>query len=395
MKTRDVIKLYNKYIMNTYSRVPISLVKGKGTKLIDLQQNQYLDFFPGWGVSILGHCPPKVVSHVKDQVRKLIHIPNNYYNHLQARLAKMIIKITRIKGKVFFCNSGAEANEAAFKLARAYGRGDRFVIVTMYNSFHGRTLACISATGQEKYKKGFGPLVPGFVHIPFNDIKAFKDCLKKKPVAVMLELIQGEGGINVACYDYVMELQRICREHDILIIIDEVQTGMGRTGKWFAFQHFDGFVPDIITIAKGIAGGLPMGIMVARNEVAECFKPGMHASTFGGSPLVCKAALGVIDTIMKKKLLKNTQDMGNYLWEKLNQLKEKYEIIKEVRGMGLMLGMELKDKAEQVYQGCLDRKLLLNLTQGKVLRIMPPLNVTKKEIDRAVYILETVLKELS
>jgi predicted acetylornithine/succinylornithine family transaminase len=395
MKTEEVIKLYKKYVMNTYTRVPISLVKGKGTKVIDLEQNKYLDFFPGWGVSILGHCPPKVVSHVKDQVRKLIHVSNNYYNHLQAKLAKMLVKISGIKGKVFFCNSGAEANEAAFKLARLYGEGKRSTIVTMFNSFHGRTLGCISATGQEKYKKGFEPLVLGFIHIPFNDIEAFKDSLTENPVAVILELIQGEGGINVAQYEYVMELQEICKQHNILIIVDEVQTGMGRTGKWFAYQHYDGFVPDIITIAKGIAGGLPMGAMIARNEVADYFKPGMHASTFGGGPLVSKAALGVIDTIMKKKLLKNTTEMGKYLFDKLKQLKDKYKIIKEVRGLGLMLGMELEEKGNEIYQRCLEKRLLLNLTQGKVLRIMPPLNVTRKEIDKAVYILDAVFKELS
>ena len=394
MNTREVIKLYDKYVMNTYTRVPISVVKGKGTKLVDLEQNQYLDFFPGWGVSILGHCPPKVVSHIKDQVRKLIHVPNNYYNHLQARLARMLVKISRMKGKVFFCNSGAEANEAAFKLARLYGKGNRYVIVTMNNSFHGRTLACISATGQKKYKKGFEPLVPGFIHVEFNDIRSLKKSLRENPVAVMLELIQGEGGINVAEYDYVMELQRICKQHDILTIVDEVQTGMGRTGKWFAFQHFPGLEPDIITIAKGVASGLPMGAMIARNEIADCFKPGMHASTFGGSPLVCKAALGVIDTIMKKNLLKNTREKGKYLLNRLNQLKEKYKIIEEVRGLGLMLGIELSEKGEEVYQRCLRKGVLFNLTQGKVLRIMPPLNVTKKEIDKAIYILDSVLKEL-
>jgi len=305
-----------------------------------------------------------------------------------------LVKISRIKGKVFFCNSGAEANEAAFKLARLYGKGSRYVIVTMNNSFHGRTLACISATGQKKYKKGFEPLVPGFIHVEFNDIRSLKKSLRENPVAVMLELIQGEGGINVAEYDYVMELQRICKQHDILTIVDEVQTGMGRTGKWFAFQHFSGFEPDIITVAKGIAGGLPMGAMIARDEIADCFKPGMHASTFGGGPLVCKAALGVIDTIMKKNLLKNTREKGKYLLNRLNQLKEKYKIIEEVRGLGLMLGIELSEKGEEVYQRCLRKGVLFNLTQGKVLRIMPPLNVTKKEIDKAIYILDSVLKEL-
>lgn len=394
MKNREVIELYEKYVMNTYTRLPISLVKGKGMRVWDLHQNEYLDFFPGWGVSILGHCPPKVVAHVKDQVRKIIHVSNNYYNHLQAKLAKLLIKITQMKGgKVFFCNSGAEANESAFKLARAYGAGKRYKIITMQNSFHGRTLACISATGQDKYKQGFGPLVPGFLHVPFNDIKALKDAIDDETIAVMLELVQGEGGINVADPEYVKELRRICDERDLLLIIDEVQTGMGRTGKWFAYQHYD-IIPDIITLAKGIAGGLPMGVMIANEKVSGYFKPGMHASTFGGSPLVCKAALGVIDTIMKKRLLKNAREMGDYLKGKLMELKEKYDIIKEVRGIGLMLGVEVRGRGKEIFDKCFERRLLINLTHENVLRIMPGINVRRKEIDKAIRILDQVFREV-
>lgn len=394
MKSSDVIKLYEKYVMNTYLRVPISLTKGKRSYVWDLEQNRYLDFFPGWGVSAIGHCHPKVVSHVKDQVTKIIHVSNNYYNHLQAKLAKMLIRISGIKGKVFFCNSGAEANEAAFKLARAYGKGKRYKIITMENSFHGRTLACISATGQRKYQEGFAPLVPGFISVSFNDLSAVKKAIDEETVAIMLELIQGEGGIYLADKDYVQALRQLCDEKDILLIFDEVQTGFGRTGKWFAFQHYD-VMPDIITVAKAIAGGLPMGVMIACNEIAKHFSPGMHASTFGGGPLVAKAALAVIDAIMKEKLLKNAREMGAYLKEKLEELQKKHDLIKEVRGMGLMLGLELKDKGKEVYQLCFERKLLLNLTHDRILRIMPALVVTKREIDKAIEILDDVLSEVA
>ncbi len=393
MKSKDVIKIYSDYVMNTYTRLPICFVRGKGSRLWDLEGNEYLDFFPGWGVSALGHCPPKVVSNIKNQSRKIIHVANNYYNHLQAKLAKMLVKIANIDGKVFFCNSGAEANESAFKLARAYGGDKRYKIITMNNSFHGRTLGCLSAAGQEKYRLGFGPLVPGFMHVPFNDIEAIKRTIDLETVAVMLELIQGEGGINVAEAKYVKDLALFCKEKDLLLIIDEVQTGMGRTGKWFCYQNYD-IKPDIITLAKGIAGGLPMGAMLANDNVASFFKPGMHASTFGGSHFVCKASLGVIDTIMKQKLLKNVNLMGDFLKSELVAFKNKYTIIKEIRGIGLMIGLELTDKAADVFDECLKKRLLINLTHENVLRIMPALNITMREIKKALKILDEVLSEV-
>ncbi|MGE4357024.1 MAG: aspartate aminotransferase family protein [Candidatus Omnitrophota bacterium] len=393
MKTEEVIKLYDDYVMNTYTRMPISLAKGKGSRLWDLEQKEYLDFFPGWGVSGLGHSHPKIVCALKDQAKKLIHVSNNYYHHLQARLAKKIVELS-FPGKVFFCNSGAEANEAAFKLARIYGGGKRFEIIAFENSFHGRTLATIAATGQRKYQKGFEPLPSGFVHVPFNDIKAVKNALSDKTVAVIIELIQGEGGINVADFDFVNELYRLCKEKDVLLIVDEVQTGMGRTGKLFCFQHY-GIIPDIMTLAKSLGGGLPIGATVARKEIADCFKPGMHASTFGGSPVVCKTALAVFETIEKEKLLDNCKEKGNYLKEKLTALKEKFDFIREVRGMGLMLAVELTRPGKPVVEECIKRGLLINCTQEYVLRIMPAINVRKKEIDKAVRILEEALEQVS
>lgn len=390
MKTEEVIKLYEKYVMNTYNRMPIAVSRGKGSRVWDLEQREYLDFFPGWGVSCLGHCYPKVTLSIKEQAKKLIHVSNNYYHHLQARLAKKIIE-TSFPGKVFFCNSGAEANEAAFKLARIYGAGKRFEIISFENSFHGRTLAAISATGQRKYQEGFEPLVPGFIQIPFNNFSAVEKAINEKTVGVIVELIQGEGGIRVADFDFVKKLRKLCDEKKILLIIDEVQTGMGRTGKLFCYEHY-GIIPDIMTLAKSLGGGLPIGAMVAREEIAVLFKPGMHASTFGGSPIVCKTALAVFETIQKENLLKNCIEMGNYLRNKLEELKQRFNFVKEVRGMGLMLAMELTIPGKSIIEACAQRGLLINCTQERVLRIMPAINVRKKEIDKAVKILEEVLK---
>lgn len=393
MKTEEVIKLYEKYVLNTYTRMPISLARGKGSRVWDLEQREYLDFFPGWGVSGLGHCYPKVTSSIKEQAKRLLHVSNNYYHHLQARLAKKIIELS-FPGKVFFCNSGAEANEAAFKLARIYGGGKRFEIISFENSFHGRTLAAISATGQKKYQEGFAPLVPGFVCVPFNDFKAVEKAVSEKTIAIIIELIQGEGGIRIADFDFVKKLRKLCDERRMLLIVDEVQTGMGRTGKIFCYQHY-GIIPDIMTLAKSLGGGLPIGAMVAREEIADLFKPGMHASTFGGSPVVCKAALAVFETIQKENLLKNCLEMGNYLRDRLTGLKEKFSFIKEIRGMGLMLALELNIPGKSIVEESAKNGLLINCTQERILRIMPAINVKKKEIDKAIRILENVLKNTS
>ncbi len=393
MKNRDVERLYSKYIMNTYTHLPISLARGKGSRVWDLEQNEYLDLFPGWGVSILGHSPSKVVSHIRNQAGKIIHISNNYYNHLQAKLAQKIVKIAQIDSKVFFCNSGAEANEGAFKLARLYGSGKRYKIITMNDSFHGRTLASLSATGQEKYKECFGPLLEGFMHVPFNDFEALKMSVDDETVAIMLELVQGEGGVNVANYDYIQKIKKLCSERDLLFIADEVQTGMGRTGKWFAYQNFD-IEPDIVTLAKGIGGGVPMGAVFAKDRVADCIKPGMHASTFGGSPIVCKAALAVIDTIMSKNLLNNVNNLSKYLKGRLSDLKARYDLVSDIRGVGFMIGMEVKDKGREIFEGCVANGLLINLTHGNILRFLPALNIKKKDIDKAIVILDRVLKEV-
>jgi acetylornithine/N-succinyldiaminopimelate aminotransferase len=389
MKLKEIFDSYKDYIMPTYTKMPLVFVKGKGSRLWDIHNKVYLDFFPGWGVGNLGHCHPKVIAAVRDQVSKLIFIPNNYYHILQAKLAKEIIYWS-YPAKVFFCNSGAEANEAAIKFSRKFGQG-RYEIISFQNSFHGRTLAALAATGQKKYQSGFEPLPQGFKTVKFNDIEALKDAITEKTVAIMLELIQGEGGINVADKDFVLELRKICDEKKLLLIIDEVQTGMGRTAKLFCYQHY-AILPDIMTLAKALGGGLPIAVMVVKKEIADILGPGMHASTFGGSPLVCKAALAVLKAIQKERLLSNTEKMSDYLFARLNELKNKYSLIKDVRGLGLMAGMELNIEGKAIVEKCIEKGLLINCTHDKVLRLMPALNVTKKEIDKAVGILDNVLK---
>jgi predicted acetylornithine/succinylornithine family transaminase len=369
--------------------VPLVFVKGKGSRLWDIHNKVYLDFFSGWGVGNLGHCHPKVMQAVRDQMGKLIFIPNNYYHIQQAKLAKEIVYWT-YPAKVFFCNSGAEANEAAIKFARKFGKG-RYEIITFENSFHGRTLATLAATGQKKYQNGFEPMPEGFKIVKFNDIEAVKNAISNKTVAIMLELIQGEGGINVAEKGFVLELRKICEQQNLLFIFDEVQTGMGRTGKLFCYQHY-GIVPDIMTLAKALAGGLPIGAMVVKKEIADILGPGMHASTFGGGPVISKAALAVLEAIQKEKLLTNAQRMGEYLFTKLNVLKDKYSIIKELKGIGLMAGIELNIEGKTIVEKCIGKGLLINCTHEKVLRLMPALNITRKEIDEAITILEEVLR---
>ena len=357
--------------------------------LWDVQNKQYLDFFPGWGVGNLGHCHPKVMQAVRDQVSKLIFIPNNYYHLPQAKLAKELIYWS-FPGKVFFCNSGAEANEAAIKLARKFGRG-RYEIITFENAFHGRTLATLAATGQKKYQEGFEPIPEGFKNIKFNDLAALKQAITEKTVAVMLELVQGEGGVNIADKDFVVALRKICDQQNLLLIVDEVQTGIGRTGKFFAYQHY-GITPDIITLAKGLGGGLPIGAIIAKKEIADVLTPGMHASTFGGGLVICRAALAVLKAVQKEKLLANANKMGQYLFASLGALKEKYAMIKDVRGIGLMVGVELNGEGKTIVQNCMEMGLLINCTHGNVLRLMPALNVNKKQIDKAMSILESALR---
>ncbi|MDD5436483.1 MAG: aspartate aminotransferase family protein [Candidatus Omnitrophica bacterium] len=392
-RTEKVITAYDRYVMNTYKRVPLCIDKAKGAKLWDIDGKVYLDFFPGWAVSGIGHCHPTVIAAINKQAKRLLHVSNNYYSQPQALLAEALVK-NSFPGKVFFANSGAEANEAAVKLARKYGHPKgKFEIITMTKSFHGRTLAMITATGQDKVKIGFEPLPAGFIHVPFNDIEAVKEAVNEKTAAIMLEPIQCEGGINIADQEYIKALRALCDEKDIVLIFDEVQTGMGRAGKMFAYQTYP-IEPDVMTLAKALGGGLPIGACVARGKFGDVLTPGTHASTFGGSPIVCAAGLGVFEAIKKEKLIANTNKMGSYLRKQLEALKKKYHFIKEIRTVALIIGVELSIKGDDIYKECLKEGLLINCTQEKILRIMPPMTVTKLEIDKAIKILDKVFSRI-
>jgi acetylornithine/N-succinyldiaminopimelate aminotransferase len=394
INTQETINLANTYILNTYKRMPVVFVKGKGAYVWDSDGKKYLDFFPGWAVSGLGHCHKRIVNAVNSQLKQIIHVSNNYYSVPQAILAQRLSGHS-FGGKVFFCNSGAEANEAAIKLARAYGSKDgRYRIITMEKSFHGRTLATLTATGQEKVKNGFAPLPEGFMHVPFNDIDAVKEAIDDVTVAIMLEPIQGEGGINIADIDYMNQVRRLCNAKDLLLIVDEVQTGMGRTGRLFCYEHY-GILPDMMTLAKSLGGGFPIGAMIASDKLVDVLKPGMHASTFGGSPVVCAAANAVLDAIEKDRLLANANRMGNYIVKGLNKLKKRFpDIIDCIRNKALMIGVELNVEGAKIVERCLEKGLLINCTQGNVLRIMPPITVNKSEANKALRILSEVISEL-
>jgi acetylornithine/N-succinyldiaminopimelate aminotransferase len=391
MDTQQVIQLYDDFVMNNYARKNLVFVKAQGSRVWTADKKVYLDFFPGWAVSGIGHCHKRVVSALQKQAGQLLHVSNNYYSEMQGRLAERIA-LNSFGGKVFFCNSGAEANEAAFKLARAFGNPQRNEIITMNKSFHGRTLACTAATGQEKCHVGFEPLPAGFKSVDFNNKEALTNAVGESTIAIMIELVQGEGGVNVADKSYIRFIRELCDKKNLLFIVDEVQTGMGRTGKMFAYQHY-GIEPDIMTLAKSLGGGMPIGAMVAKKSIAGTLRPGMHASTFGGSPIACCAGLAVFEAIEKDRLLQNTINMGEYLKGELLKLKGKYPIIKHVRGIGLMFGVEMIINADRAYDFCLANKLLINCTQGNTLRIMPALTVKQKEIDQAIEIIDMAISK--
>jgi len=398
MEQKRLIEEAEKYLMNTYRRYPVVLRKGSGVRVYGIDGKEYLDFVGGIAVNILGHCPRKVVIAVQKQVQRLIHCSNLYYIEPQIKLAKLLVE-NSFADRVFFCNSGAEANEGAIKLARKFAKEylspDRFEIITCHGSFHGRTYGALTATAQEKFHNGFSPLLPGFKYVPFNDIDALKKAIDKNTCAIMLEPIQGEGGVRVPDKDYLKKVREICDEAGILLILDEVQTGMGRTGKLFAHEHF-GITPDIMTLAKGLGAGMPIGALLATEKVSKAFTPGSHASTFGGNPVVCAAAIATIETIFEDGfIIDNVQRMGRYFMDRLNSLKQEFpDIIISVRGMGLLIGMELLRDCPDIVNACLGKGLLINCTAGNVLRFTPPFTVQKKDIDLCIEILEEVIAGL-
>jgi len=389
MDTQEVIGLFDKYVIGNYGRLPKVITKGQGNWLYDLDGNKILDMFPGWAVSGIGHCHPKVVEAIRRQAGELLHIDNTFYTVQQGRLAQMLSDRS-FGGKCFFCNSGAEANEAALKLARRHTPREKYKFITAEKGFHGRTFGAVSATAQPKYHEGFLPLLAGFEYVPFNDIDALTAAFDDEVAGVLLEPIQGEGGINEASAEFLQTIRDLCDQHGALMILDEVQTGMGRTGRWFGYQHYE-IVPDIITLAKALGGGVAIGAMIARPEIAASLVPGTHASTFGGNPLVCAAGIAVIEAIEEEKLLNNARQMGQHAREKLESLRGKHTIIDHVRGKGLMIGIQLNQPGAGIVKTCLEKGLRINCTQETVLRIMPSMTVTAEQIDIAVEILDGVL----
>jgi len=391
MKTQEIIELFNKYVIANYGRLPRLIVKGQGCYLYDADGNKILDMFPGWAVSAIGHCHPKVVEAIRKQAGELLHIDNTFYSEPQGKLAKLLSE-RAFGGKCFFCNSGAEANEAALKLARLYTSKEKYKFITAEGSFHGRTFATMTATAQPKHHEGLLPLLPGFVYVPFNDISALESAFDNEVAAVMIEPIQGEGGINIPSADYLQAIRRLCDENGAVMICDEVTTGIGRTGKWFAYQHFD-IEPDIITMAKALGGGVAIGATMAKEEIAASLVPGKHATTFGGNALVCAAAIAVIEAIEEENLLENANQLGRYTMDKLEQLKQKHSIINSVRGVGMMIGVQLNCPGAEIVNKCLENGLRINCTQGTVLRFMLPMIVTTEQINRAIDIFDSVLSE--
>lgn len=397
MTNQQWVERSDKVIMKTYGRYPIVPVRGEGCRLWDADGKEYLDFLAGVAVNNLGHCHPKVVKALQEQAATLIHCSNYYQIPQQIELAELLCSHS-FADKAFFCNSGAEANEAAIKLARKHSREkhnnpERYGIITAADSFHGRTMATVSATGQEKVQRFFDPLLHGFAHVVFNDLAALSAAITPQTCAVMLEPIQGEGGINIPSMEYMQGVRELCDRHQLLLILDEVQVGMGRTGKLFAHEHF-GITPDIMTLAKALAGGAPIGTMLARDEVAASFVPGTHGSTFGGNPLVTAAAVATVRAILEEGLLNRAEEMGEYLHGELERLGSRYSFVKEVRGIGLMIGMSLSIPGGDIVKKGHEKGVLLNVTHDTVLRFVPPLTVSKQEVNRMIEILESIFKEI-
>ena len=397
MKNINTKQQENKYLMKTYKRYDVSIKKAKGQYVWDEDGKKYLDFFSGISVCSFGHGNSTIISAIKKQLDLFVHCSNVYYSKPQVELAKALLEKSFKNGRVFLANTGAEANECAIKIARKWGSDNplndgtkRYEIITFKNSFHGRTLATLAATGQEKFHKSFKPLQEKFVFAEFNDINSVKKLVNKRTVAVMIELVQGEGGINIADKKFAKDLRKLCDEKNLLLICDEIQCGMARTGKTFAWQCY-GIKPDIFTLAKAIANGLPLGAVVADKKVAEVFNYGDHGSTFGGNPVSCAAAVATLKQITPK-LLKDITDKSKYFVKGLNELKKKNSCIKQIRSLGFLIGVELDFPGKDIVEFCIEKGLLINCTQGNVLRFLPPFIITKKNIDLTIKILGDALK---
>lgn len=396
MDTQSVTELSEKYLMRTYRRAPVAFISGQGARLTDAEGKTYLDFVAGIAVTGLGHNHPALTAAIRAQASRLLHVSNLYHIPQQAELARWLVEHSAFD-RAFFCNSGAEANEAAIKLARKIGKtrgAGRFEIIVAEHSFHGRTLGALAATAQPKYQQGFEPLPPGFVPVPLNDLDALNRAAGAAACAVMIEPVQGEGGIRVASAEYLRGVRRLCDERGLLLIFDEVQTGIGRTGRLFAYEHF-GVVPDVIALAKGLGGGVPIGAMLARGDASVTFSPGDHGSTFGGNPLACAAALAVLTTIEADGLVEHAAKVGDYLFGRLRALARRHRMIVDVRGLGLMAAVELSVDAAPVVDACRDRGLLVNAVKPNTLRLVPPLIITPADVDEASEILDASLASVA
>ena len=395
MKTKELIENEKNYLMQTYTRPDMILDKGEGMKVWDLEGRQYYDFIGGIAVNALGYSHPKLVQAIKNQAEKLIHCSNLYYSEPQIILAQMLVELS-CGDKVFFGNSGAEVNEGAIKLAVKYFKEqnkDKHKIIYMKNSFHGRTIGTLAATGKYKYQKDYLSLLPKFEQVIFNDLNSVKEAVDDQVAAIIVEPIQGEGGINIASKEFIKGLRELCNKKDMLLIFDEIQCGLGRTGKIFAYQYYN-VEPDILTLAKSLGGGIPIGALIAKEKVASSFKPGDHGTTFGGNPVACAAAISFLKVLQEENLITKCKEKGEYFKKKIEELKEKYpKFIKEARIIGLMVGLEIEKNGPEVVKKCLEKWVLINCTAGNVLRFLPPLIVKEEEIDYLIKILDEIFKE--
>lgn len=391
LSSEETMDLFRRYIVPNYGRFPISLVRGEGSTVWDSDGKRYLDFFPGWGCNLLGHCPAAVVEAVQQQLARLIHVPNTWHTEWQGVWAKMLSERS-FDGQAFFCSSGTEANEAAIKLARLHTPASRYKIITFEGGFHGRTLGSTAATAQPKIHEGLGPLMAGFVYAPYGDLAAVEERINEDTAAILVEPVQGEGGIRLPPPGFLSGLRRLADEHQLLLIFDEVQTGCGRTGHWFAYQHFE-VTPDVMTLAKGLCGGIAGGALLTTADIAQSLRPGMHAATFGGNPIAARAGIATLEMIEREGLLDRCCQLSEFFQDQLRALAERCPIVCEVRVLGLMIGIELSIGGAALVKDCFDRNLLINCTQGTVLRLLPAMTLTDEQAQEGCDILTTVLDE--
>jgi len=390
VSSAETLELFKHYVVPNYTRYPVCLVRGEGSWVWDAEGRRYLDFFPGWGCNLLGHCPPKVVRAIQEQVATLIHVPNTWHTEAQGRWAQMLSERS-FGGKAFFCNSGTEANEAAIKLARLHTPKERYKLITFQGGFHGRTLGATAATAQPKYHEGLGPLMAGFVYVPFGDLDAVAARIDHETAAILVEPVQGEGGIRIPPPGFLQGLRSLADEHGILLMFDEVQSGCGRTGDWFAYQHF-GVTPDVMTLAKSVCGGIAGGALLCKPEIAPSLRPGMHAATFGGNPLAARAGIAYLEAIEEENLLERGKQLGALFQQRFQQLQNECSLIREVRVLGVMIGIELTIEGAETVKQCLQKQLLINCTQGNVLRFLPALNLTDEQAHEGCDIVADVLR---